>query len=545
MLTLLLSVILTFSSPVNDVISLAGNFGEPRPNHFHGGIDVKTGGVEGKPIFAIADGYVYAVTMGVGGFGNAVYVRHPNGTTSVYCHLKKFSPQITSLLRRRQVEKQQNGGEIRFRPTDLPVAAHQLIAVSGNTGSSQAPHLHLEIHDTKTWDMLDPLDFVGDLITDGFAPLAHGFMAYPQEGEGVFNGGASKQSYGFSAHHLNREFTAWGKVGFGIWANDYMEITYNRYGVRKTQLIIDGDTIFSSDLARIPVQSNMQVNAWGDYEHFLRYKIWYMRTYLLDGVTLDALHTDERRGIFDFNQQKIYQVLFLLTDYKGNQSQYSFTVKGVPTKIYKKNKAKSILNTLHSDRQQYFQLPGMSLCIRKGYLAEDVTLQPTVGEATYSKSYRFLGRSCKLFRYTPLSIRLTKKVPDTSKLYITSDAPSNQFLGGTFRDGWVNGKARELGATYRIAYDDTPPTINPVNESSWSSSKMITIGVVDGESGVASCKTYIDGRFVPMYDVPKSQWLRCDLRQSPIAKTNGNHEFKVIATDRRNNQRVYTTTIKY
>jgi len=136
-------------------------------------------------------------------------------------------------------------------------------------------------------------------------------------------------------------------------------------------------------------------------------------------------------------------------------------------------------------------------------------------------------------------------VPDTSKLYITSDAPSNQFLGGTFRDGWVTGKARELGATYRIAYDDTPPTINPVNESSWSSSKMITIGVVDGESGVASCKTYIDGRFVPMYDVPKSQWLRCDLRQSPIAKTNGNHEFKVIATDRRNNQRVYTTTIKY
>ena len=57
-----------YSSPVNYPITLAGNFGEPRPNHFHGGVDIKTDGVEGKPVFSIGDGYVSQVSIGVYGF---------------------------------------------------------------------------------------------------------------------------------------------------------------------------------------------------------------------------------------------------------------------------------------------------------------------------------------------------------------------------------------------------------------------------------------------------------------------------------------------
>ena len=100
--SLLLAAKVTFGSPVNQPIALAGNFGEPRPNHFHGGIDVKTGGREGWPVFAIGDGYISRVSVGVGGFGNAVYVHHPEGYTSVYCHLKAFTPAIKARVRRWQ-----------------------------------------------------------------------------------------------------------------------------------------------------------------------------------------------------------------------------------------------------------------------------------------------------------------------------------------------------------------------------------------------------------------------------------------------------------
>ena len=82
-LSLLLVAQLSFSSPVNYKYSLAGNFGEPRPNHFHAGIDVRTGQVEGKPIFSVADGYVSRITVSMYGFGHALYMRHHNGNTSV------------------------------------------------------------------------------------------------------------------------------------------------------------------------------------------------------------------------------------------------------------------------------------------------------------------------------------------------------------------------------------------------------------------------------------------------------------------------------
>jgi murein DD-endopeptidase MepM/ murein hydrolase activator NlpD len=225
--------------------------------------------VEGKPIFSIADGYVSRVTVGLYGFGNAVYVQHPEGYTSIYCHLKKFTPRIAAALRCWQYEHHSYQADVRLKATDCPVAQGQLIAVSGNTGSSQAPHLHLEIHDTRTWNMLDPLQFLGHCVNDHTPPQAHGFMACPQEGEGVFNGGAMKQNFGFGSHHLARKFTAWGKVGFALWANDYMEGTYNNYGIRHTVLTVDGQEIFRSDVNNIPVDANRLVNSWGDYHHYL------------------------------------------------------------------------------------------------------------------------------------------------------------------------------------------------------------------------------------------------------------------------------------
>ena len=119
MLSVLLSIILSiYHPPVSYDISLAGNFGEPRPHHFHGGIDIKTDGVEGKAIYAIGDGYVSRVTMGLYGFGNAVYVTHPEGYTSVYCHLKAFTPRIKAALRRYQYQHETSEGDARFSPLE-------------------------------------------------------------------------------------------------------------------------------------------------------------------------------------------------------------------------------------------------------------------------------------------------------------------------------------------------------------------------------------------------------------------------------------------
>lgn len=457
-ISLLLAVNIAYSSPVAYEISLAGNFGEPRPNHFHEGIDVKTGGVEGKPIYSIADGYVSRITVGLLGFGNAVYINHPDGRTSVYCHLRSFSPRIWRLLRRWQYANQQYKADVRLSPLDCPVSRGQFIAVSGNTGASTAPHLHLELHDTRTGNMLDPFDKLGFYVNDGLQPMAHGFMVYPVQGEGSFCGGSSKQTYGFSSHNLTRKFTAWGKVGFGVWANDYMEITYNRYGVRETILQVDGREVFHSVVDNIPVQSNRMVNSWGDYKHFLRYGVWYMKSFAELGNTLPMLQADDNRGIVDFKERRDYHVKYILKDFKGNTAEYTFTVTGVPTQFTKRRQAYSRLLMRHG-RTNVYSTPGMQLTIPTGLLSDDVELRPIVRQQSgrLSPLYSFYGRSYPLFNWGELSIAVRAKVGDPRKLYIVSNYGSTRYQGGAYKDGWVTGRIRELGAIYELDYYDHYP----------------------------------------------------------------------------------------
>ena len=323
-----------YQSPVDYDIVLAGNFGEPRPWHFHGGIDVKTDNQEGKQIFSIADGYVSRITVNKYGFGNAIYVNHPDGLTSVYCHLKRFADKYEQLFER---TGWRDTLDFRYAADQLPVKGGDLIALSGNTGHSTGPHLHLELHDTKTWVMIDPMEKLAQFIADTVAPQAHSFMAVPVVGEGLFNGGATKQTFGFgqpdvkkhsTTWTLSREFTAWGRVGFALWADDYSEATYNHYGVRHVQLLVDGREVFYADVSGIPISCQPEVNQWGDYDHWRHTRIWYMKSYKEPGMRLPILHTDFNGGIVTFDEERPYHLTYLLRDYQGNTSRYDFTVIG-------------------------------------------------------------------------------------------------------------------------------------------------------------------------------------------------------------------------
>jgi len=322
-----------YQSPVDYEIVLAGNFGEPRPFHFHGGLDVKTENQEGKLIYSIADGYVSRLTVNMYGFGNAIYVSHPDGNTSVYCHLKRFEDKYEALLQRTGKDTL----SLVLPENEYPVKAGDLIAISGNTGHSTGPHLHLELHDTRTWAMLDPLDKLAPVISDTVAPQAHSFMAYPMDGEGVFNGGFTKQTFGFgapdikvqrSSFNVKREFTAWGRVGFGLWADDYSEKTYNHYGIRLTRLLVDGREVFRSVVDSIPTSCQLEVNRWGDYDHWRHNRVWYMKSFREPNMRLPVLHTNFEQGIVCFDEERDYQLTYILTDYHGNESSYTFHVRG-------------------------------------------------------------------------------------------------------------------------------------------------------------------------------------------------------------------------
>ncbi|MGN1375620.1 MAG: M23 family metallopeptidase [Prevotella sp.] len=533
---------LSFSSPVNYKYSLAGNFGEPRPNHFHGGIDVRTGQVEGKPVFSVADGYVCRVTVGMYGFGNAVYVRHPNGITSVYCHLKKFTPQLAAIVRKWQYQHRNHIADVYLKPTDYPVAERQLIAVSGNTGASKAPHLHLEFHDTRTWSFIDPLCNLKDNITDTTKPIAHSFMAYPVIGQGVFCGSSNKQSYGFASASLSRQFTAWGKVGFGIWANDYMDESFGILGIKRCTLSVDGKVVFSSCVDSIPAKYNRMVNSWGDYEHYCRTHLWYLKSFAEPGNMLPVLHYGEGRGIVTFDKERDYHLVYHVSDIFGNYREYSFTVRGVRQSIrpVMRNRVSS---HMRYDRYSVMQRPGVMLAINPGLLPDNVSLRPQrmSGLTSLSDAWTFYPQSYPLFGSAKLSLKLKGKVKDTSKLYISTNGGTGTFLGGKYEDGWVTSTIKELGARYEISYDDVPPTVSGLQ----CGNGVIRFAVSDNASGSAGVWGYVDGQYVVFDKTDKSNVFVCKLSDTPIKRQGKNRLLRVEATDNVGNRRVIQTTFKY
>src|SRR5690242_8083210 len=103
-----------FRYPLDLPPSTAGSFGELRPNHFHSGLDFKTNGRTGYPVHAAYDGYISRLRVQFGGFGNAIYITHPNGFTTVYGHIERFAPELEQAVRAQQY--QQQSFEVDFNP---------------------------------------------------------------------------------------------------------------------------------------------------------------------------------------------------------------------------------------------------------------------------------------------------------------------------------------------------------------------------------------------------------------------------------------------
>lgn len=537
MLSSILSILLSiFTPPVDDDISLAGNFGEPRPHHFHGGLDVRTDGVEGKHVYAIADGYVSRITVGKNGFGNAIYITHPTGQTSVYCHLKSFSPRIKAALRRYQYKHRTCDADARLTPLDVPVSAGQFIALSGNTGHSTAPHLHLEVHDTQTDNMLDPYQFLNEFIEDTVPPQIHAIMAIPQPG-GSFNGSSQRST-------LSAQLpTAWGRVGFAVWADDYMQGAYNHYGIHETLLYVDGQMVFHSVVDNIPMSMNRMVNAWGCYDHWLHHKTWYMKSYIEPGVRLPFLQADDHRGIITFSEARDYRLEYVLRDFKGNETRHGFTVHAQPLPLTPPLEGSGEA-LLRWNRTNSYSRPGVQLVVPYGYVATDTPFAPVVKRQpdALSDAYQFAQQSLPLMADAPLSIYV--RTPhnaafDTSKLYIVNEA--GRYMGGDFNNGWVTGYVRELAGRYEIAYDDQPPAVTPLSLTG----DRLRLSVTDDKSGIASWTASVDGRFIVFDAIEKSTTYACELRESWLHKTGKTHRLRFEVADNRQNTQIYETTFTY
>lgn len=521
-----------FIPPFDFPLYLSANFGELRTNHFHGGLDFKTQGVTDKPVHCIADGYVSRITVSAGGYGNALYITHPNGYLSVYGHLNSFTPEVARYVEQYQYEHETfvadivpDSAQFRFKQGDV-------IALSGNTGFSFGPHLHMEIRKTQTNEPIDPLPFFRDRVEDKRAPLARLIAFYPQRGKGVVDGKSDMFTVpvrGKGTTCLSRTVEAWGEIGVGIAANDYMDGTQNNYGVESVTLLVDDVKIFQSTVDCFAFDENRAINSWTDYAFYKAHGKWIMKSFVAPGNPLRLLQTEENRGIIRIDQEKDYHFKYVLKDLHGNTSVYSFIVRGKKQPI--PEYLPDMRHYLRYDRLNVIQKPGMQLVIPRGMLYEDVELNPLVHEdsAAISFEYRLHDKPVPLHAGCELMIGVRHlPVPDTTKYYVEKRVGGKRYsAGGHYENGWMKAKITELG-TYRVAIDTIPPRITPWGNAS-SQARTIKYKVSDRGTGIKFYRGTVDDKFILVAYSAKNGTLTCRIDLERVSK--GRHLFKLAVED--------------
>ncbi|TXD75642.1 M23 family metallopeptidase [Algoriphagus ratkowskyi] len=316
-----------FKNPINPGTRnyLSGNFSELRPNHFHTGLDFKTGGQEGVPILAAADGWVYRIKITSFGYGNVIYLKHPNGMITLYGHLRNFNKELSDYMRKKMYEAKAIDLEVFPNPGELPVKQGQRIADSGNTGGSGGPHLHFEIRDSLERAM-DPLLFGFSEILDTTAPVPQSIAIVPLEIDSRVNGKFDRLEVtpvaSGSNYRLPNDIKITGKVGIEIRSYDQLDGASNQNGFPTFELADEKGTFFNQTVDKVDFNYTRQ---FLQYTHQNRYtKLYSQKNLKFDFITPKsetAGHLELETG-----EKKNYQLK--LRDTYGNERQISFTLQG-------------------------------------------------------------------------------------------------------------------------------------------------------------------------------------------------------------------------
>ncbi len=349
--------------------SLAGGLGDLRSNHFHAGLDIRTQQREGLPVYAAAEGYVYKVAVQRTGYGNVIYLRHPNGQTTVYGHLLKFSDPLASWVRQEQYKKQTFEIDLFPETGQFTFKKGEVIALSGNTGGSAGPHLHFEVRDSKD-NYLNPLYFGFNEIKDVTPPKFVNIAMRPLDINGRVNGQFDRKVYApvklaDDTWRLRDTVSATGIVGLDLIAFDQMTGTGFRYGLQCIEIRMDGQEVFSYNIEVFPNASTRDYNNLIDYETEQATGQRFLKCYVPDGNQFNLYKTNAINGKLNITDTLSHEVKVRISDSYENFSELIFTIKG---------------------EQQNLPLPAFNTEVNPEYVQTEVRENTLVVKAKYYRS---------------------------------------------------------------------------------------------------------------------------------------------------------------
>ncbi len=550
--------------PLSIPLILAGNFGEMRANHFHSGLDIKTQGVEGQAIYAIEDGYISRVRNSEWGYGKALYIDHPNGLTSLYAHLSRFPPAIEALLYAQQKRLESDAVDENVLVDSFFVKKGQLIAYSGNSGSSYAPHLHFEIRETATEHALNPLLFncYRSKIKDTTPPNMMGIKLYAITEKGYMIPGKSiyysctkgKDNYEINNGEpidISNLMAENSLLGIGFHTTDRLDAAGNICGIHHSTLSKDGEKKHEQKIDYLIFDHNRFMNSHQDYFEFKQNKknIHKNFTTVINPLEIYPLND----GKFDW-KTCAGKYEFKAVDAHGNSITLLFTIRPNLSASPTKNPFDQPNSYLFPDSINTYLKDEFQVLMEPGCFYEPLQLiyRTDSSSAYFSDIFQFGEENIPVQSKFDIRIK-THQLPANFPVYKLGIASLSErgglnFIGGNYIDGWVECQPRKFGS-YVIVVDSVAPQITPLD---FTEGKTITkystleLSITDNLAGIKSYKAYLNGEWVLMnYNRKKGRYIIPLNTQSKPLLTVGKNELRITSEDYKGNESVAIYSLVY
>ena len=534
-----------FRSPLGIPIVLSGTFGELRSNHFHSGIDIKTQGKEGLNIYAAADGYVSRIKVTQFGFGKAIYITHPNGYTTVYAHISKFADEIEKYVKKIQYKKERyQTGNLFFKEEKFPVQKGDIIAFTGNTGSSSAPHLHYEIRNTKTEKIINPLAF-GLQVADTKPPIFQSLKVYPLNNISRINN--QNKSFILPIKNIEKgeyrveRISAAGTIGFGVSLFDRLDKASNKNGIYSLEMFVNGKRFYYHDVETFSFSESKFINLHIDYPHYKKYKKRYQKTFKETKNELSTYENLINSGKINIKNGLSYTLKIIAKDYKGNTSTLIIPVLGKESNpVFQQSKDTTEFKIVAANFHK-FKKENVTIAFPKNTFYEDLYLNFKVEKGV-----------AKIHTPTlPLnkSFTLTFDVSNYSKtekqhLYIANlEYPKYpRFQNTRKKDSTFYTTTKQLG-NYALVADLQKPKINLLffKDKQWiSKHNTLKVKISDIGSGIKDYRATIDGKWILMEYNHKKNILTYNFSDKKLVGSK--HIFKIVVSDNVGNTNTLSAT---
>ncbi len=526
--------------------SCSSNFGEMRPGHFHAGVDIRTGGVEGKQLVAVADGYVSRIYVGPGGYGRAIYLTLRNGTTAVYGHLQRFRDDIEKHLAQERRAQQKNSVNLFFGPSTWPVKQGDPIGFSGNSGASSGPHLHFEIRDTPTQRLYNtvhegiirPVDSLPPRIVKlhyvEIDSLPGGICA--QRKAESYNAAAVTPS----RYRLSRtEPVDAGRKGYFVAeVTDRRNGVQNRFGIWRLTAWLDDEPYFEYRMDGFTFDQNRCCDAVSCYPMQLVSRTEAIRLAQLEAAP-DCFYTVMTdRGVVRTEPGQERRIRIEVEDDSGNLSRLEFGIRGREGEF--RGEIDSLAKILRPSASATLSVgSAMTARIPAGALHETIACRPEqvaapkadTGIVVLSPAYRVLPAATPLRRTMSVSIRAAVPAHLRSRATLARRTAKGTaaYTGGSYADG-VATVSTYTADPLCIVADTLAPRVSArfKRGADLSKSASLSFTATDNFSGIASYTLRIDGQWTPCDRYPMTGRL---VHVFDTPATRSRHNVQLIVRD--------------